>query len=470
MNFGLFCDKDVTTAVSFLGNTPIVLSDTVGFAIPQNGSTGAVDGNTTIEGNNCGVLVGSGNNNVTVANVIRESKALNPGPGTVNPGQIGIDANMWPFIQLYNFNPTGNVIIQYNKGGGVQSTTLTFDTVDQFANLDLDRTKYPNNAQVHLTLTDVQLNIDPTDEDSWTFGAGNGTTFYQLFNENGGINSDGTGGAVSIAVSKTSLMFEDNGIFLLNNNTQTSVNDVIALVDNDDAVLIAQANTNGPGNGLRTASINHNDYPVTFTELSANSGIFANYDESDVANLIITSNALRGTSATVDYNEVPRTVLVGNAFATIDIQALDDEWGSGEEIPVVLVDADANLNSHVDEDLDLFNPAVTLIPSLQIGDPYTLAENGTSTDNGANTIQAAFFQVFNATVGSGTGTFRILNMTHLSSEGSALVATNTTATPVNSNWMYACSTYVVSTDKLVGEVNCQTNVVGSCDGVHQIKV
>ena len=44
---------------------------------------------------------------------------------------------------MTSLNPTGNVVVQYNKGGGVQSTTLTFDTVDQFAGAELDRTVYP---------------------------------------------------------------------------------------------------------------------------------------------------------------------------------------------------------------------------------------------------------------------------------------------------------------------------------------
>jgi len=196
MNFGIFCDNNDGAQIT-RGSTPIVLTDTVGFAIPINFTTGGTEGTGTIEGTACntGNVATAGFTNATVQNVVRENKAVNPGTATVATGQIGINPNYWPFIQLYNFNPTGNVVIQYNKGGGVQSTTLTFDTVDQFANLDLDRTKYPRNAQVHLTLTDVQLNIDPTDEDSWTFGAGNGTTFYQLFNENGGTDSDGTGGA-----------------------------------------------------------------------------------------------------------------------------------------------------------------------------------------------------------------------------------------------------------------------------------
>ena len=70
------------------------------------------------------------------------------------------------------------------------------------------------------------------------------------------------------------------------------------------------------------------------------------------------------------------TILIGFDFATIDIQPVDDEWNSGEEIPVVLVDGDANKNSRADEDLDLFDPNVALIPTLETGDPFTIGEGG----------------------------------------------------------------------------------------------
>ena len=90
----------------------------------------------------------------------------------------------------------------------------------------------------------------------------------------------------------------------------------------------------------------------------------------------INPDAKRGTSAIVDYDDTGYTVLVANSFASIDIQPVDDEWSSGEEIPVVLMDEDLNLNSRFDEDLDLFNPGVPLIPSVQIGSPLTMENAG----------------------------------------------------------------------------------------------
>jgi hypothetical protein len=237
------------------------------------------------------------------------------------------------------------------------------------------------------------LNIDPTDEDSWTFGTNSGNTtsvgpHYQVFNENGGDGGD----AINIEDTVDSLMCEDNCRLLLNTNVQGADNRVLTLQDNDDSIL-TQMNTTSNGGKItvspnnatafgvaeESAALGTGSQPVTITEQGPNSGVFGTYDESDVSVLKITTNAARGTSASIDYNETPVTILVGFDFASIDIQPIDDEWTSGEEIPVVVVDGDANKNSRADEDLDLDSTDVTLIPSLRTGDPITLAENN-STD------------------------------------------------------------------------------------------
>jgi hypothetical protein len=305
------------------------------------------------------------------------------------------------FIQLYPLNPTGNVVVQYNKGGGAQSVTLTFDTVDNFAGASLDRAVYPQGAQVHATITDLWLNIDPTDEDSWTFGttgtgnAAAATTNYQVFDENGNQAGDAVlGGVIDISGALASLMCEDNCVLLTTADVQNK-GAVITLQDNDDSVLV---NVDGDADAVvdpqnpfdwGTAGVNGvagaddvevGNVPVTITEQGPNSGVFGTYDESDNSVITITTGAKRGTSASIDYNETGATILVGHSFASVDIQATDDEWNSGEEIPVVIVDGDINLNSRADEDMDLNNPAIPLIPTLRTGDPFTLAENNANDD------------------------------------------------------------------------------------------
>ena len=59
----------------------------------------------------------------------------------------------WPFIQTYAFSST--IEIQYNKAGGTQITTLDFD--DNADGLSLDRSVYPQGAQVHVTIGDHRL-------------------------------------------------------------------------------------------------------------------------------------------------------------------------------------------------------------------------------------------------------------------------------------------------------------------------
>jgi hypothetical protein len=255
--------------------------------------------------------------------------------------------------------------------------------------LSLDRAVYPRLSQVHATITDLWLNVDPTDEDSWTFATNvdNSTsidTFYQVFNENG----QSGGNAVPLADTLPDLMCEDNCILTLDIDAQNSNTNVVTLQDNDDNALVQKgltSTTNSTDDAdsffVQSESdvLGRNAIPVTITEQGPNSGVFGTYDESDKSALKITSDAKRGTSASLDYNETPQTILVGFDFASIDIQPIDDEWSSGEEIPVVVVDGDQNKNSRADEDLDLNNVDVTLIPSLRTQDPVTLAENN-STD------------------------------------------------------------------------------------------
>ena len=302
-------------------------------------------------------------------NVIREAKTINRGGGVNNvaPGQVGVSENYWPFIQLYTLNPTGNVEVQYNRGGGAQTTMLTFDTVDSFASIDLDRTTYPRDAQVHVTVTDTWLNIDPTDEDSWTWytnGTDAGNAYYQIFDESGAKPGLDDNGIPRMTPVTSEALMQEDAVFKLNVRAQGS-EDVIVLQDNDDTDYEA----------IDQARLVK---PVTLTEQGPKSGVFGTYDESDTSVLKITDNANRGTSAIVDYNDSPTTVLVAHDFATIDIQPSNDDWASGEAIPVVLMDADANKNSRADEDLTLSSPDTDLIPTLVTGDPFTLGEGSPS--------------------------------------------------------------------------------------------
>jgi hypothetical protein len=419
LDFGQFCSSASTALHS--DETTQLFSDTVGVAIPiRTNSTAStafgVNGTDTI--GNCNTsfhgktssynngywnTVGAAadiriNANSTyslttatggtvssgvagsVSNVVREAKAINTNTATGNGiGQIDLlDDGLWPFIQLYDLTAGGDVNIQYSKGGGVQTTTLVFDTADDLASFEFDRTVYPRSAHVHMTIKDVWLNIDPTDEDSWTFGTDSTTqTYYQVFDENGSAV-----GATNVDLQSTAITGGASGNQLGN-------------LMGDDVILFVNANPQGKGlvldlkdnaNNVVTETTGNNTFttadsgpitdgqPITVTETSPHSAHFVTYDENDVSTLQTTSGAARGTTATIKYNDSSQSVLIGFDFASIDIQPIDDTWNSGEEIPVVLKDQDVNKNSRVDEDIKVRDNTKTLIPSLITGDPFTLSE------------------------------------------------------------------------------------------------
>ena len=119
LDFGSFCSRTDTAASDPAGplGAQALFSDTVGYTI--NGAVGANDQGTTVIGTTACTL-GAG----SITHVVREEKTPNPNAAANTIGQISILANAWPIIQLYDLNPTGNVIIQYNKGGNPQTTTL----------------------------------------------------------------------------------------------------------------------------------------------------------------------------------------------------------------------------------------------------------------------------------------------------------------------------------------------------------
>src|SRR3990172_4837135 len=322
--------------------------------------------------------------------------------------------------------------------------TIEFDdALDDHATTAKDRTNYPRGADVHITISDNFLNVDPTDEDSWTFGTNstNSTTVYQVYDENGqntlGANSISGTPNLQAGGNLTTINAGDLAVLLINGNpNNAAVVSIIDLFDNNDQniteSLAGPARVVANGAGDVTKNLGQNSAPVTVVETEATSGLFQNTDESDVANIRVATDAPRGTTATIDYNDSPTSVLVSNFFGTInmDESALGGEWNSGEEIGVLLTDQDTNLNSKVDEDIKLSDPRFTIIPSLRIGTPRTLTGsivNFSNTLSGTtggvyfnSTTVDAFSDVSRATVlvqGAIPGGFGYINYTYPTAPG-----------------------------------------------------
>ena len=269
-------------------------------------------------------------------------------------------------IFAYSFIEAGDIDVELENGADTETVTLGYDTVEDYAGLMLDRGAYPQGAHVHITITDTWLNIDPTSEDVWTMTTGDDPSLY--------YGADNVG---DTALDTSDLMCDDNCVLLVNKDRQNQ-GDVVELSTNLDREMITDADME--------------EFSIRFEESSPNSGVFTNGDDDDGANVMITETARRGTTASIDYNDSPIDIVVGNSFATIDIQLDDDTWNSGEEIPVIIEDNDANRNGASDEDM-LVADSSSIIPTLVTGSPITLDDNSmysTGDDNYMSTETTTF--------------------------------------------------------------------------------
>jgi len=111
-DFGVFCSNQTPSSV--LGAS---FSDTNGIALPRESGLGDfTDGTSSFN-------VCSGSPTATssiINNVVRSPKPINTNPA-IPSGQIGLDKDGWPIIQLYSFD---DVVIRYNRGGGTQEVHL----------------------------------------------------------------------------------------------------------------------------------------------------------------------------------------------------------------------------------------------------------------------------------------------------------------------------------------------------------
>jgi hypothetical protein len=380
LDFGTFCDP--TNAGGAMGFS---VSETKGIAFNNNegrNGTATAIGTTSIAASQSCTSIDGNTTNGTI-NVVREYKDLNI--QATNVGQIGFNVTLypktnanaviqfgtgaqvhntnavWPFIQLYDFTTGGTVDVTYNRGGGAQTASFTFDTADGNAVTTLDRSFYPKDADVHFEIADSWLNIDPTDEDSWTFDTNPDAakTYYGYYDEDGTAVKPLT---ADITSNLSALMQGDASLKI---DQDASGTDIIDLSGNDNGAVLSSTK-------------------ITILESGVNTGIFTSYDSDDESAVEITAGAARGNSATITYDDSDQSIVVRSSFGTLDIAIDDDEWNSGETASVTLIDEDLNKNSRSDEDLDVSSGATLVIPTLETGNPFTIGEGFTSSQFGTS--------------------------------------------------------------------------------------
>ncbi len=427
LNFGQFCGPTGTTAFK----AGLTFTDTKGFTV-ASATTGSIDGSAVpsnnILGNTCNLTTGLG---TYAEHVVRENKTVNGNPSGYGNGlNFASIGAVWPVIQLYDFSAIpSKVTVDYQKNGGDQIVNLTFDRIPQnLITTTIDRNAYPQNSQVFVQVNDPQLNIDPTEDDSWTWGtsATNNTLYYEAFTRNGLADADGTAGMQNLVGNLTTFMFNHNGKLTFTPAAQS----VRVTNFQDNGKIIYTSPHHGVASDpavVSTNSISATSQPLTLVEQGGvNTGVFGNWDGGQKSEIVtVDSPTIRGQSSVVRYNDISTSIVGGFSFASLTQTAQNNTWASGQRIPVTLTDNDDNKNGKISERMFLFDPTYKRSTAMVIGTPFTLSSGGVA----AETAALASNGITTVVGGNGTfvslgtaGTFGVLGSSTVSSGGAGVTA------------------------------------------------
>ena len=302
LDFGQFC------AVEGNAKGLDLFTEADGLAIAGT-ATGSVDGSAGSLTSCTDVVAG------TDQNVVRKAKDLTNSSDSIPTGQIDINEDVWPIIQLFDLTANSSPEITMRIGSTERTVVLHFNDSEDVASLLFDREIYPRNAEVGFILMDPALNIDPTDNDTWTWDANPNAPglYYYIFDDRGAVSttvSDGdissgsNAGVIDISSNLSDLKFGDNGILTL--DTDATGAEVVKLDVNPDQPTLTIFNSAGVELGI----------PITIVETRSQSGIFTNTDGND-SNLQITSDAPRGQHAILSYDDTDYQISTGSFSAGI---------------------------------------------------------------------------------------------------------------------------------------------------------
>ena len=246
----------------------------------------------------------------------------------ITPGASGDAITL---IQTFDFTDDSNIDVVLDT----ETITLHYEEdLDSLATVGVDRIEVPVGGEVHVTISDFRLNLDPTGKDVWIMQTdGNLTSLMLSADDNNEDNWLGTFGG-------------DGGVFTVTEDTN-----------------IVTVNNTSVGS-------------VTLTETGANTGVFESQDDDDNSNIAVTG--VENDDFTIEYADDDVQVFIEKFDSTLELIA-DGTWDSGETATVRLTDENLNLNTLKDGSDDLTKDSDNL-PVMRFGTPMTLKSfNTTST-------------------------------------------------------------------------------------------
>ena len=174
-------------------------------------------------------------------------------------------------LRVLVFPFDGDVEITANRGD--ESITLDYDDHSDIATISVDRNDAPAGGQVHITISDFQLNLDPTADDTWTLNAAGSATYNNVLNA-----TDGDPVPSSIDLTGTSGEFTTGG--------------------QDEDVIVDE---NGDAsNGI-----------VAIDETGSNTGVFES-QSNDNSEIRVSDDASSGDTFTIGYADDDQQVIVND--------------------------------------------------------------------------------------------------------------------------------------------------------------
>ena len=214
---------------------------------------------------------------------------------------------------------------------GDETITLHYDAdLDDLATVSVDRAGVPEGGQVHVTVSDFRLNLNPLVEDAWVMYADGSVATYTetiptLGSEVSWVGTLGGFGGLGGKLTVT----DDDGIVEITNDATTDL--------------------------------------VILRETGSNTGVFESQGDNDLSNIMVTGD--ENDDFTIEYADDDVQVFIDSFDSTLEAIA-DGTWNSGNTITVRLTDENLNTNTLTDQDMGLGDDD---LPILMFGAPITLA-------------------------------------------------------------------------------------------------
>ena len=233
------------------------------------------------------------------------------------------------FIQTFAFDDDSDIDVVL----GTETITLHYEEdLDDLATVSVDRIGVPEKGEVHVTISDFRLNLDPTGEDAWIMHT-NGTLTSRVF-LTPDVITDNWLDTDDVEDTTTSVFGGDGGVF--------------TVTIDDERVTVA-------------------DGSVTLTETGANTGVFESQNADDSSNIDVTGGV--NDDFTIAYADDDVQVFIEEFDSTLELIA-DGTWDSGETATVRLTNENLNLNTLKD---DHFTKKSDNLPVMRFGTPMTLS-------------------------------------------------------------------------------------------------